>query len=428
MTSLRRGDQLPRILCPPPGPQSRRLARRSAYFEAPGINTVGPDGTTLVWQEARGANILDVDGNRYLDLTAGFGVAAVGHRHPAVLAAIRDQAGRLLHGLADVHSHPGRSELARELVRLAPVEDPQVYFAVSGSDAVEIALKTAFLVTQRQRVLAFDPAYHGLSLGALPLTSRSEFRSPFAGIFRDRVDRLTFGCPTADVYNWLSRHPDTACVVVEPIVGREGIVLPPPGWLGELRQLCDQYHVLLVADEIFTGFGRTGRWFAVQHEGVLPDLLCCGKALGGGLPVAATIGRRELLAVWKRDGEALHTGTFVAHPVSCAAALATLEVLRSARLPQRAARLGRPTTDRLNAWESEFSSVVATRGRGLMWGVELTDADTARQLTRNLLQRGVLALAGGPESRVLQLLPPLVISDRQWHTSLEIVESTLHDI
>ena len=428
MARLRRGDLLPRILLPPPGPRSRRLARRSARYEAPGINTVDPDGTTLVWREAKGANVLDVDGNRYLDFTAGFGVAAVGHRHPAVVAAIRDQAGLLVHGLADVHSHPGRSELARQLVRLAPVDDAQVFFAVSGSDAIEIALKTAFLATHRDRVLVFDPAYHGMSLGALQLTSRSAFRKPFAHTLGNRVDRLPFGCPEAELDNWLRRHPQTACVIVEPIAGREGIVLPPPGWLGELRRLCTQHHVLLVADEIFTGFGRSGRWFAVDHEGVRPDVLCCGKALGGGLQVAAMIGRRDLLSSWDRDGEALHTGTFVAHPMACAAALATLGVIRSARLPGRAARLGRLVEVRLRTWEGGFESVVATRGRGLMWGVEMADSDTAHRLTLNLLARGVIALAGGPDGRVVQLLPPLVISDSQLNAALEIVESALVDI
>jgi len=428
VAQLRRGDLLPRILCPPPGPQSRRLARRSARYEAPGINAVRPDGTTLVWQEALGTNVLDVDGNRYLDLTAGFGVAAVGHRHAAVVAAIRDQAGLLVHGLGDVHSHLERSALAHQLLQLAPIEDAQVFFGVSGSDAVEIALKTALLATRRERVLVFEPAYHGLSLGALQLTSRPAFRQPFADRFRDTVDRLPFGCATGEIDRWLGRHPQTACVIVEPIVGREGILLPAPGWLTELGRLCRQHEVLLVVDEIFTGFGRTGRWFAVDHENVKPDLLCCGKSLGGGLPIAAVVGRRSLLAAWDQKGEALHTGTFVAHPVSCAAALATLRVMKSERLPRRAARLGHLIENRLQSWSQRYPTVAATRGRGLMWGVELHDSETAYRLTRALLAHGVIALAGGAEGRVLQLLPPLVISERQLSRALEILELSLEEL
>jgi 4-aminobutyrate aminotransferase-like enzyme len=404
------------------------LARASARLEAPGINTVGADGTTLVWQEAKGANVLDVDGNRFVDLTSGFGVAAVGHRHDAVIAAVREQAGLLLHGLADVHSHPNRVRLARLLLKQAPVEDAQVFFAVSGSDAVEIALKTALLATGREGVLVFEPAYHGLSLGALQLSSRPAFRQPFAAHFHPSVDRLPFGCPASQIDAWLRHHPEAACIVIEPIVGREGILLPPSGWLGELRRLCRQHRVLLVADEIFTGFGRTGRWFAVDHEDVRPDLLCCGKALGGGLPMAAVIGRRDLFAAWERDGEALHTGTFVGHPLSCAAALATLGVMRSERLPGRAARLGRQVEECLSTWSERYATVVATRGRGLMWGVEMETAETATQLTRTLLERGVLALAGGPVGRVLQILPPLVISEPQLFGALDIIESSLQDL
>ena len=199
MARLRRGDLPPRILCPPPGPLSRRLARQATHAEAPGINTVTANGKALFWQEARGANVLDVDGNRFVDLTSGFGAAAVGHRHPEVVAAVRKQAGILLHGLGDVHSHPDRPRLARQLLRLAPVDDAQVYFAVSGSDAVEIALKTTLLATGRNSILSFDPAYHGLSLGALQVTSRPEFRDPFSPHFHQNVHRLPFAHPVPSV-------------------------------------------------------------------------------------------------------------------------------------------------------------------------------------------------------------------------------------
>lgn len=428
MARLRRGDLPPRIACEPPGPESRRLARQLARYEAPGINTLGPDGTTLVWEEARGSNVLDVDGNRFIDLTAGFGVAAVGHRHPAVVAAIRKQSGLLLQGLADVHAHRLRPLLAQKLARLAPVSDPQVFFAVSGSDAIEIALKTALLATGRSGVLAFDPAYHGLSLGALQVTSRDTFRRPFAAHFHSHEQRLPFGCSAETLDRWFERNPGTACVIVEPVVGREGVLVPPRGWLAHLRHLCDEHGVLLIADEVLTGFGRTGSWFACQAENVEPDLLCCGKALGGGLPIAAVVGSRRSLASWKSEGEALHTGTFVAHPVACAAALATLGVLKSDRLAQRAARLGRKVSRAIEDWPDRFSSVVEVRGRGLFWGVELQDSSVAHRLTRALAQRGLLALAGGPEGCVLQLIPPLVIAESQLTLALEIVASALDEI
>ncbi|MCP4657875.1 MAG: aminotransferase class III-fold pyridoxal phosphate-dependent enzyme, partial [bacterium] len=256
---LRRGDLLPRILTPPPGPRARELSRRLAEVEAPGINTLAGDAPNLLWHEARGANVLDVDGNRYLDLTAGFGVAAVGHRHPRVVAALRRQSARLVHGLGDAAGHEPRLELATRLRELAVIDDAQTYFAVSGADAVEIALKTAILATGRPAILAFEPAYHGLTLGALAVTSRPEFRRPFTPYLHPHLRRLPFGCDPRRIAAELDRGDVPGCVVVEPIAGREGILVPPAGWLRELAALCRRRRVLLAVDEIFTGLGRTGR-------------------------------------------------------------------------------------------------------------------------------------------------------------------------
>ena len=428
MSRLPRGDLAPRLLTPVPGPRSRALSRRLAAHEAPGINTLVAGAPGLLWEEARGANVLDLDGNRFVDLTSGFGVAAVGHRHPGVVRAVRRQAGRLLHGLADVHAHPGRVELARRLSGLAPVDDPVVYFAVSGADALEIALKTAVLATGRARILAFDPSYHGLTLGALALTSRPAFRSPFVAHLSSGITRLGFGCSLETVAAALAHDPPVAAVIVEPLVGREGVLLPPAGWLAGLARLCRAHGALLVADEVFTGFGRTGRLFAVDAEGVRPDLLCCGKALGGGLPIAAVVGRRALLAAWDREGEALHTGTFVAHPLACAAALATLGVLQRERLADRAAALGQEIAPRLVAWRERYPAVRAVRGRGLLWGIELDARATATRAVAGALARGVLWLAGGPEGRVAQIVPPLTIAQRQLDTALSRLEDVLAEL
>lgn len=403
-------------------PRSRELSRRIAAVEAPGINTLSsvPGAVSLFWEEAEGAQVRDVDGNLYVDLTSGFGVAAVGHRHPKVVAAICHQAGRLLHGLGDVHGHPLRVELAERLVGLAPVDDPQVFFSISGSEAVEIALKTAVAFTRRPGVVAFDPSYHGTTLGALAATSRPEFREPFAAHLHGHVHRLPYGCDPARM-----KLEGIACVLVEPIVGREGVILPPPGWLGEVARLCREHGTLLIADEIFTGFGRTGRLFAVEHEGVRPDILCCGKALGGGMPIAAVLARRELFRVWETQKEALHTATFVANPVACAAALAALSVLEEKDLPARAARLGEAVAKRLASWPVRFPQVAAVRGRGLLWGVEMTTAEAARTWTTEALARGVILLAGGPEGKVAQLVPPLTIPEELMEAALGILETAM---
>ena len=430
------GDQLPRIVHPPPGPRSRALALDLERLEAPGVNTVaGGAGAEppILWDTARGANVHDVDGNRYVDLTSGFGVAAVGHRHPRVVAAVRRQAGRLLHGLGDVHAHPLRVALAARLVGMAPVDEPQVFFAASGAEAVEIALETALAATGRPGIVAFEPSYHGLTLGALAVTSRPAFRAPFAPYLHPHVRRIPFGCPLATVASALattsgsstSAASPAGAVLVEPIVGREGVLPPPPGWLAGIARLCREAGAVLIADEIFTGFGRTGRLFAVEAEGVRPDVLCCGKALGGGLPIAAVLARRSLLQVWNTPGEALRTSTFLANPVACAASLAVLDVLEQDELPARAARLGAQVAARLAGWSDRLPAVAAVRGRGLLWGVELSSRQAAGAWVAAARRRGVLILAGGPEGRVAQLVPPLTIAEAQLTGALDLLEEAL---
>ena len=420
-TTLERGDQLPEILSPPPGPRSRALARDLARLEAPAANTLFRGEPSIVWSEALGANVLDVDGNRYIDLTAGFGVAAVGHRHPAVQQAIESQAGRLVHGMADVAAHPDRLRLAERLVEMAPMPDAQVYFAISGGDAVEIALKTAWLATGRSTTVVFDPAYHGTTLGALAATSRPAFREPFAAHLNPDVVRLPYGAPMAQLGPAIPEG--VAAVLVEPVVGREGILLPPDGWLAGLAELCSERGALLIADEIYTGFGRTGYLFACEADGVEPDLLCCGKALGGGLPIAAVLGSKEIFRAWDRDGEALHTATFMANPIACAAALASLDVIEADELVGRARELGQRMQERARRW-SAAASVDRVVGRGLAWTVEMQSADVAGGLARAAASRGLLALSSG---RRCQLAPPLVISEPQWEFALDVVEELLEN-
>jgi 4-aminobutyrate aminotransferase / (S)-3-amino-2-methylpropionate transaminase / 5-aminovalerate transaminase len=429
-SGLTRGDLLPRMVVEPPGPRARALSRRLRVAEAPGINTLIGDEPSLLWAEARGSNVLDVDGNRYVDLTAGFGVAAVGHRHPRVVAAVRRQSGRLLHGLGDVYAHPLRVELAERLAAIAPVaagagDPPLVHFGISGAEAVEIALGTALLVTGRPKIVAFTPAYHGLTLGALAATARDDFRHPFGAWLHPHVQRLPFGAIVERVDEALA---DAGALIVEPIIGREGVIPPPPGWLAEVAVSCRRRSVPLIADEVFTGFGRTGRLFAVEYEGVRPDLLVCGKALGGGLPIAAVVGRRSLMAVWERPAEspeALHTATFVANPLACAAALAVLDILDADHLVARAASLGDRLGERLAGWPQRFPIVDSVRGRGALWGLELSDSNRAHRLVVEARRRGVLLLAGGPEGRVAQVVPPLTITDRQLGAALDVLEEAL---
>jgi acetylornithine/succinyldiaminopimelate/putrescine aminotransferase len=418
---LESGDQLPAVATEAPGARSREFSRRLALAEAPVVNAVLGGESGVVWLEALGANILDADGNIFIDLTAGFGVAAVGHRHPAVVAAVHEQAERLVHGLADVAAHPLRAPLAEQIGRLSGIDQARVYFAISGSDAVEIALKTAWLASGKRSIVAFEPCYHGLTMGSLAATSREEFRGPFVEQLNPHVERLPHGCPLEALRALLGERDDIAAVIVEPLSGRDGALLPPAGWLAGVADLCKRHGALLIADEVFTGFGRTGSWFVCHEEGVEPDVLVCGKALGGGMPIAAVVARAELFDCWNQAGEALHAATFLAHPVACAAALAALDVLESEALPERAARLGTEIAARREGW-LENEAVVDLRGRGLFWVLELASPELASRLARRSLERGLYALASGTR---MQLVPPLTIHRRQWGYVLETLGELL---
>ena len=396
----------------PPGPSARKAAARLDAAEAPGINTLIGGATAMLWEEALGSNVLDIDGNRYLDLTAGFGVAAVGHRHPDVVSAVKRQADRLLHGLGDVYAHPARLELSERLGSLAPLREPRVYFAASGADAVEIALKTGLLYSGRPGILSFTPAYHGTTLGALQGTSRPTFRTPFTEPLENQVHRLPHGARLEQIQHLLEQQPSIGTCLVEPVIGREATRWPPPGWLAGLAAACREHNVVLAVDELFTAFGRCGEWFLSEEAGIEPDLICCGKALGGGLPIAAVLGEQEVMASWQTDGEARHTATFVAHPLACAAALATLEVIESEGLIERSQRIGSRFARRVEPL-AQHPGVVDVRGTALLWGIQLDGRERASRLSRHLLERGLIALTGGASGKVLQIAPPLVVTERQ---------------
>ncbi len=383
-----------------PGPRSRALARQLRRFESRNVTFVS-DRWPIFWQRARGANVWDADGNRYLDLTAGFGVASVGHTNPRVAAAIRNKTGTLLHAMGDVHPNELKLQLARELVKLTFRTNARVLFTNTGAEAVEAALKTAAIHTGKPGVIAFRGAYHGLTYGALAATSREFFRAPFAEQLGKFVTHMPFG-----------RVPTTArncgAVLVEPIQGRGGIIVPPDDFLPKLRRFCDEHGILLILDEVYTGFCRTGRWFACQHWGVVSDLICVGKALGGGLPISACIGKASVMDSWpESQGEAIHTSTFLGNPLACAAALASIAEMKRLKLDRRARELGVHIQKRL-----------PVRGKGLMLGLEVGDATA---LCERLLQRGIIAIPEGERGEVLGLTPPLTITRRELDFCLDVI-------
>jgi 4-aminobutyrate aminotransferase-like enzyme len=400
----------PELVTAVPGPRSRALAKRLAEVESRDTTCLVPE-PPIFWERAAGANVWDVDGNRYVDLGGAFGVANVGHAHPRVVGAVRKQSGELLHAMGDVHPPTVKVALLEALVARFPgAGSARAVLGSSGADAVEAALQTALLATGRAGVVAFEGGYHGLSLGALDATWRSDFRAPFAARLPHRTVFARFG--DADGVLEIARGADApiGAVLVEPIQGRGGIRVPPAGFLARLRALCDREGWLLICDEVYTGFGRTGRWFACEHEDVVPDLLCVAKGLASGMPISACMGRASVMDAWPPSrGEALHTQTFLGHPPACAAALASLEVLAEEKLVERAASTGAAALAFLEREVTKLQEVAEVRGRGLMLGIECRDSEYAHGAVARALERGLILLPSGEAGRVLTVTPPLSV-------------------
>jgi 4-aminobutyrate aminotransferase-like enzyme len=418
-----------RIVTAIPGPRSREFAELIARYEARGVTYLGDD-YPVTWAEAHGALVTDVDGNRYFDLTGAFAVAALGHTNDRVRDAIVAQASRLIHGMGDVHPTDVKARLLERLAALAPGECCKTYFGCNGGDAIEFALKTAYLATGRARALAFEGAYHGLSLGALPVTGIARFRDPFAPLLPPTTSWLPFPDATfsleaalADIERALDEDREIGAVVVEPIQGRGGVIVPPAGFLRGLRELCDRFAAVLIFDEIYTGFGRTGTLWACEREGVVPDIICIGKAIAGGVPLSAAIGTPAVMDAWPAStGEALHTATFLGNPLACAAALAVCEAFADGSLVAGAAAREAELRRRLGAMR-----ILEARGRGMLWALEFGDAARANRIVRSGLQRGLILLQSGTNGTSITLAPPLVIADDQLDRALDLLAATIEE-
>ncbi len=442
--------------------ETKEILQLLRDFESRNILFAEPDGSwPIVWERARGVFVWDADGKKYLDLTGAFGVAAAGHANPRVVQAGQSQLARLPHAMGDVHPHALKAELAQKLSQLtfgrwnnfrrdglreSPTSGThpacpsgKTIFCNSGFEAVEAALKTAIQATGRHGVIAFTGAYHGLGYGALNATHREFFRKPFQAQLREFARFVQYPEKTADLaaaefqIRHLFRREWIGAILVEPVQARGGINVPPPEFLPLLRKLCDEFGAMLILDEIYTGFGRTGKWFACEHAGVVPDLICLGKALTGGFPLSACVGRADLMdAAWPPSrGEALHTSTFLGNPVGCAMALAQISEIEKLNLPGRAAELGKFLLAELHSKLPNGKFQIAVRGLGLMAGVELRRHDGSPACVetfaaiKTLLQRGCIFLPEGEYGNVISLSPPLTISKAQLAKAVAMLKEVL---
>ncbi|HZX68325.1 MAG TPA: aspartate aminotransferase family protein [Candidatus Elarobacter sp.] len=425
--------ELESIVTAVPGPRSHALAVELARYEARGVTYLAGD-YPVFWERASGATVTDVDGNRYLDLTSAFGVAATGHTNPRVAAAIAAQATQLIHGMGDVHPPEVRTRLLARLAALAPGDLGKTYLATSGAEAIEFALKTALLATGKPHAIAYRGAYHGLTLGALEVGGIDAFRAPFAPLVADHATLLDY--PGADasvndalaaVRDALAHDPQIGALVIEPVQGRGGVIVPPDGFLRGVRALCDEWNVVLILDEIYTGFGRTGAMFACERAGVVPDLLCVGKALAGGVPLAATIGTPRVMDAWPISrGEALHTSTFLGNPVACAAALANLDEIERLDVIGRVRAREAWLAERLRALAA-LPGVRDVRGIGFFWAVEFDSAAFANHVVVGGLARGVILLQSGPTGTSITIAPPLTIEDAQLDRALDLFARSIRE-
>jgi len=404
--------------------------------------------TPIVAERAEGAIIYDQDGTRYLDFTCGIGVTNTGHCHPRVVRAIQEQAARLLHGQANIVFHPPLLELVDELRTVVPQELDCFFFSNSGAEAVEGAIKLARHASGRPNVIVFQGSFHGRTALTMALTtSKTVYRAGYgplpAGVF-------VAPYPYVYRYGWTAEETEafclrelefllktqtapaeTAAILVEPVLGEGGYVVPTPGFLAGLRRICDRHGILLIADEIQSGLGRTGKWFAIEHFGIVPDVMVMAKGLASGLPLSGVAARRELMECWVPGS---HGGTYGGNAVACAAAVATIRAIREEGLLENAQRMGARLMEALRGLQDEFPVVGDVRGLGLMVASEFTGpdgspaTDLAKAVVKGCLKRHLMLLTCGPWDNTIRWIPPLIVTLEQVEEAVAIFREAVAEV
>ncbi len=409
-----------------PGPRSAEILARKERVVAEPLSIYLP----LVIAEGRGATLTDVDGNTFVDFAGGVGCMNVGHSHPRVVEAVRDQAERFTHTDFTVLPYENYVGLAERLLALAPISgETRAAFFNSGAEAIENSIKFARAYTKRPAVIAFEGAFHGRTLLALSLTSKTHPYKAGLGPFAPETYRVPFADLDALEYAFKTRvaAEDVAAIVFEPVQGEGGFLVPPREFVLGLRKLCDEQGIVLVADEVQTGFCRTGTTFAIEQFGIEPDLITIAKSVAAGLPLSGVLGRADIM---NAPGDSAVGGTYVGNPVAIAAAHAVLDVIAEEALNERAQAIGETIRARMEGWRERFEAVVDVRGLGAMLAIALErggkpDADLATAVTEGAARRGLLLLKAGIYSNCIRVLVPLVIADAELDEALDVWEEAL---
>jgi 4-aminobutyrate aminotransferase len=415
----------PQIVVPPPGPRARKILERDRQVITPAYTR----GYPLVIERGEGHYVWDPDGNKFLDFTTGVAVNALGHAHPEIVEAIATQARRFIHMAGTDFYYEVMAAFAEKLCDLAPGDSPkQCFLANSGTEAIEAAIKLARYVTRRPRLVAFFGCFHGRSLGSLSLTaSKAIQRRHFSPLLADVAHAPYGDVEFIEKYLFKKTTPpeDVAAIFVEPIQGEGGYTVAPPGFLPGLRKLCDKYGILLVVDEIQTGLGRTGKWWAVEHWGVEPDILCCAKPVGGGLPLGAMIARANL-HTWPSGA---HANTFGGNALACAAGLRTIRLIEDGLL-ENAKAMGDYLTAKLKALVSKFPHVGPPHGLGLMQAIDILkgrngtfDTERRNAIVNAAFERGLLLLGCGEGA--VRFLPALTVEKPHIDAAVEVLRAAL---
>jgi 4-aminobutyrate aminotransferase len=402
----------------------------------------------FVAERAEGSYIYTTDGRKLLDFTCGIGVTNTGHCHPKVVAAIREQAGLFLHAQANIVIHQPMLRLIEELRRIVPPGIDGFFFTNSGAEAVEGAVKLARAATGRQNIIVFSGSFHGRTAGTMALTtSKTIYRAGFgplpAGVFVAPFPyafRLGMSPDQASEYalqqvEYLlasqTAPKETAAILIESVLGEGGYVVPPASFMKGLRQICDKYGILLIFDEVQSGFGRTGRWFAFEHFGVVPDIITAAKGIASGLPLSGVFSRLDLMKMWDVGS---HGGTYGGNAVACAAAVATIQVMREERMLENAAERGIQLMTGLRKLQEEYSQIGDVRGQGLMIGTEFVlneRPEKAKALVKNVVhaseQRDLLLLTCGTYDNVVRWIPPLNVTSEQIGDGLRAFSEALKE-